>query len=101
MSKYPDFPAVPELTVRLREKVFLVPDVAVQRRSEIQRSYPEKPIYLVVEVLSPSDQMSDFVKKCESYHDWGVRYCWLLDPESRQTWEYESGRRLQSVIVIC
>jgi Uma2 family endonuclease len=35
--------------------------------------------------------------KCEQYHDWGVPYCWLVDPEKRIAWEYHSGREPEPV----
>lgn len=73
------FDAVPEQTVKLRERKYLVPDVAVQRSEELQQPYPEKPIYLCVEILSPEDRFSELVAKCKDYHAWGVKYCWIID----------------------
>ena len=90
--------AVPELTVRIREGKYLIPDVGVQRIGEIQEPYPTKPIYLCIEVLSPEDRFSDVVAKCEDYHSWGVRYCWIIDPETQQCWEYEAGSRPHQVL---
>src|SRR5947209_810341 len=83
-----DFVAIPELTVKLRERKYLVPDVAVQRVSELQQPWPLKPIHLCIEVLSPEDPFSDAVAKCEDYHAWGVKFCWLIDPEKEQCWEF-------------
>jgi hypothetical protein len=28
--------------------------------------------------------------KCEEYHAWGVRFCWVIDPVKRTAWEYHS-----------
>lgn len=89
------FEATPERTVRLRERKYLVPDVAVQRADEIQEPYPERPVYLCIEILSPEDRFSDLVAKCEDYHAWGVKYCWLIDPEKKQCWEYAADSRPQ------
>ncbi len=91
------FDAVPEQTVRLRERKYLVPDVAVQRADSLQQPYPAEPIYLCVEVLSPEDRFSDAVAKCEDYHDWGVQYCWLIDPEKKACWEYPAFDRPRQV----
>jgi Uma2 family endonuclease len=85
--------AGPELTVRLRERRILVPDVGVQRRSELQKPYPTKPIFLCIEILSPDDRLADTVAKCEEYHAWGVPFCWIVDPEQKQCWEYHAGGR--------
>jgi Uma2 family endonuclease len=85
--------AGPELTVRLTERRILIPDVGVQRRSELQRPYPTKPIFLCIEILSPDDRFSDTVAKCEEYHSWGVPFCWIVDPEDKRCWEYHAGER--------
>jgi len=82
------FEAIPEQTVQLREGKYLVPDVAVQRLSELQQPYPTRPVHLCVEVLSPDDRFSDTVAKCEDYHAWGVPFCWIIDPEKKRAWEY-------------
>ncbi len=87
------FTAGPELTCRLREGKYLVPDVAVQRLGEVQDPYPKEPVHLCVEVLSPQDRFSDTVAKCDEYHAWGVPYCWIVDPDQRQCWEYHLGGR--------
>lgn len=87
------FEAIPEQTVRIREGKYLVPDIAVQRVSELQQPYPGKPVHLCSEVLSPEDRFSEVLAKCEDYHAWGVKFCWLIDPEKKQCWEYESGDR--------
>ena len=88
------FDAVPEQTVKVNDRKFLVPDVAVQRTDELQQqSYPEKPIHLCVEILSPEDRFSELVAKCEDYHDWGAKYSWLIDPEKKQCWEYPADSR--------
>ena len=93
MERFPQFIAVPELTVRINKDRFLVPDVAVQDRNNIQDPYPTEPIHLCVEILSPTDRMSDTLAKCEEYHAWGVNTVWIADPEERQCWEYKAGHR--------
>lgn len=35
----------------------------------------------------------DVFRKCEEYHQWGVKTCWVLDPESRRTWTNSAGER--------
>jgi len=92
-ENFPDFAAASEITVRLSETRFLVPDVIAQRKTDLQRPYPTQPVHLVVEILSPEDRMSDVIAKCEQYHAWGVRYCWIIDPEEQTAWDYPRGRR--------
>jgi Uma2 family endonuclease len=88
-----DFDAIAELTCWIREGKYLVPDVTVQRVTDIQDPYPTRPVHLCIEILSPQDRFSDTVAKCGEYHEWGVRYCWIVDPEEKRCWEYHAGSR--------
>ncbi len=83
--------AASELAVRLRQGKYLVPDVAVQAKPEIQDPYPSEPIALCIEVLSPEDRFSEALAKCDDYLAWGVPMTWIVDPEERRAWQY-SGR---------
>jgi Uma2 family endonuclease len=87
------FDATPEQTVKLSERRYLVPDIAVQRVGEIEDPYPTKPVFLCIEILSPDDRLADTVVKCEEYQAWGVPFCWIVDPEEKKCWEYHAGGR--------
>jgi Uma2 family endonuclease len=85
------FDPLPELTARLRKKKFYVPDVAIEDRAHpMEGRYPgpEDPVFLCVEVMSPPDRIGKVLGKCEEYHKWGVRHCWVIDPERKVAWEY-------------
>ncbi|MBY0502989.1 MAG: Uma2 family endonuclease [Bryobacteraceae bacterium] len=97
MSGRPQLLAGSELTVRLREGRYLVPDVAAQFRQAIQDPYPSSPLPLCVEVLSPSDVLSEVVAKGEEYHAWGVSMVWIVDPVLRTAWEFARGGRLHEI----
>jgi Uma2 family endonuclease len=78
-----------ELTTRLREGQFYVPDIAVEEIAKpIPGRYPgpKEPVLLCVEVGSPPDRVGKLFGKCEEYHKWGVPYCWVIDPERRKAW---------------
>jgi len=83
------YQALPEITVRVAQTRYLIPDVAVDR--EIEDPYPTKPVPLVIEVLSPEDRLGAALAKCEEYHQWGVPVCWVIDPERQTAWEYRKG----------
>lgn len=53
--------------------------------------YPEKPVFLCIEILSPEDRIGAMFAKCERYHDWGVPHCWIVDPMTRRAWSYPKG----------
>jgi Uma2 family endonuclease len=82
---------LPELTTRLREARFLVPDIAIEDLAKpISGRYPGKneAVFLCVEIVSPPDRIGKLFGKCEEYHKWGVPYCWVIDPERKVAWEY-------------
>lgn len=90
------FNPLPELSTRLREMRFYVPDVAVEDRTKpIGGSYPgpNNPVFLCVEILSPPDRIGKLFAKCEEYHSWGVPHCWIIDPERKRAWEYAPNDR--------
>jgi Uma2 family endonuclease len=85
------FNPLPELTTRLREGQFYVPDLAVEDLSRpIEGRYPgpKDPVSLCIEIVSPPDRIGKLFGKCEEYHSWGVPYCWVIDPERKTAWEY-------------
>jgi Uma2 family endonuclease len=45
---------------------------------------------LAVEVVSPNDEFSDVPAKVREYFDYGVRRVWVIAPEERQVYVYES-----------
>jgi len=94
LQKYEDrFDPLPEWTTRLRERRFLVPDVAVEDLSNpVDGSYPgpTQPVYLCVEIMSPPDRFRTLATKCKQYHAWGVPYCWIIDPDRRIACQYNA-----------
>jgi Uma2 family endonuclease len=88
-----EFEAIPELTCWIRPEKYLVPDLGIQLIDEAEDPYPTRPVHLCVEVLSPGDRFSETVAKCDEFHTWGVPYCWIIDPDNRQCWEYHLGSR--------
>ncbi|HTU46009.1 MAG TPA: Uma2 family endonuclease [Bryobacteraceae bacterium] len=91
-ARYPKYAAASEVHSRLRETEFRLPDVAVQRREiALSEPYAQTPLVLAIEILSPADKLGATFAKCEPYHQWGVPYCWVVDPHRRRAWVYQSG----------
>ncbi len=91
-ARCPQYAAASEVHSRLRETEFRLPDVAVQRREiALSESYAQTPLVLAIEILSPGDKLGATFAKCESYHAWGVPYCWIVDPDKRRAWVYRNG----------
>jgi Uma2 family endonuclease len=78
-----------EVTVRLSETKYLVPDVIAAER--LKDPYPLEPVLICCEILSPEEQLSAMLAKCEEYHAWGVPFCWVIDPVKRSAWEFHAG----------
>ena len=90
-ARYGAYLALPELTVKISEREWLVPDISVMLRSRIQRPYALDPVHLCIEILSPDDRIAQTFAKCEQYHSWGVAHCWVIDPEKKVAWIYPNG----------
>ncbi len=81
-----------ELHSKLRERNWRIPDLAVQKREITkEESYAFAPLLLAIEIRSPEDRWSEIFGKFEDYHEWGVPFCWLFDPESERAWIYHRG----------
>ena len=93
LMQFRDFQPCIELTCKMRDTMYLVPDLAVMRKERIQDPYPTEPVHLCIEILSREDRFSAILRKCEHYLDWGVDAAWIVDPESLRAWEYRRGHR--------
>ena len=73
----------------------LIPDVSVLRArvSVLYRNTVAEPPLLCVEVVSPSQHPSEMLAKCERYHEFGVPYCWVIDPVDNRAWENHAGMK--------
>jgi Uma2 family endonuclease len=89
------FEALSEVTVRLSDTKFLIPDVIAART--IRSPYPTEAVELCIEILSPTDRLGATLAKCEIYHTWGVPFCWVIDPEKQTAWQYHAGREPERV----
>ena len=81
--------AAVEVRVQVRAERFRIPDVCLLRRED-REPVLRKPPMLCVEILSPSDAMSKAVQRLDDYLAMGVPVCWVVDPESRRGFTYDS-----------
>lgn len=80
-----------ELRLRIREGLYRIPDIAVFHPTEPTEGIPSALPFIVIEILSPDDRMSDVRGKLEEYRDWGVPHVWLVDPHSRRLYTCDHG----------
>ena len=77
--------------MKVREGLYLIPDVSVFRPSPPSSSVPDQPMFIAVEILSPDDRLNAVRDKLEEYKSWGVQHVWLVDPHSRRMYTCEAG----------
>ena len=78
-----------EISLMMSSDKVLIPDVIAAQT--LEQPYPTRPVMLCCEILSPKDRLVATLAKCEEYHEWGVPFCWVIDPEKRSAWEYHAG----------
>ena len=67
-----------------------LPDVSAVLPGNVELPYPTRPVEVVVEIMSPDDQFSQMLKKCEFYAELGIEHIYVVDPASRQVWCWRS-----------
>ena len=84
-----------ELRSRVAETRFRLPDVCALLNPP-KTKYLADAAYLVIEVLSERDAMSEVLERLEDFRRKGVGNIWLIDPR-RKTMAVYSRRTLQEV----
>jgi Uma2 family endonuclease len=81
-----------ELSVRMINEI-MVPDVAVLKSDNprLYRDILDEPPLLCVEVVSSSHRPEEVLATCERHHEFGVPFCWVVDPATSRAWEYNLG----------
>ena len=88
VAKFGPFRVRTEQSIRLSDRMVLIPDVCVLRPGALREGLlVVDPPSLCIEILSPSDRFSAAEKKCRIYLEWGVGVCWIFAPDSKKVWE--------------
>jgi Uma2 family endonuclease len=74
------------------------PDV-IATKGKLEVSYPTRPVEVAVEILSPDDPMPHILQKCSAYHDWGIEFIYVVDPENRKVYRW-TGEALKTVTTL-
>ena len=94
--------AEPGFILRREPDVVRAPDVAFVARTRIPATgiptsyWPFAPD-LAVEVVSPSDRLSDVHTKLADYFSAGTRLVWVVEPETRVVYAYRSLHDVQVI----
>jgi Uma2 family endonuclease len=79
--------------VRVAEKRVRIPDVClISRDLPIEQVIPRPPL-AVIEVLSPDDRVRRYNERLEDYRAMGVTNIWVIDPETKEGFDWIAGWR--------
>lgn len=79
----------PELRMKLADNLFRIPDIAVFESEPAD--IPDQPPFLVVEIGSPDDRITEILEKLEQYRAWGVKHVWFVEPDLKRFYAYGHG----------
>jgi len=75
----------------LTESHYRVPDFVIVAGSQPDEQILETRPLVCVEVLSPEDRAGPMLRKIADYLNYGVRYVWVLDPQTRKAFAYTNS----------
>ncbi len=82
---------VPEQRVQVKAKRFRVPDITVVLGGIPTDPIIRAPPFLCIEILSPSDRMSEMQERIDDYLEFGVPHVWVVNPVNRRAFIYTTG----------
>ncbi len=77
-----------ETRLQVSETRFRIPDVCVYAGSEPGDRILRTPPFICIEVLSPEDRLTRMQDRIDDYLKFGVRYVWVIDPDTRRAWAH-------------
>jgi Uma2 family endonuclease len=94
------FRFISELTIELGEKT-AVPDISIYDRFDIQWEEEEpavmvEPPLVTIEIISPSQTLTEMRDKVRKYFAQGVKSCWIVQPELQIISVFHPGEKPQT-----
>ncbi len=87
-TRFPAYWAGVEVRVQVSPRRFRVPNVCLITEGRPPGRIITSPPFLVAEVLSPDDRMSEVQDRIDDYLRFGVKYVWVINPASRRGFVY-------------
>jgi len=81
-----------ELRLKTSSEFQPLPDVSAVLLGRVELPYPTEPVDIVVEILSPDDNLAKVVAKCQCYADMRIPQIYVVDPESREVLRWQQDR---------
>jgi Uma2 family endonuclease len=77
-----------EQRVQVKAKRFRVPDITVIVGAPPPGRIVQAPPFLCIEILSPTDRMSEMQERIDDYLHFGVPHVWAIYPTNRRAFIY-------------
>ena len=74
--------------LRIAPERFRVPDICIVRREPVTGQGPSSTPIVCIDVLSTDDGVEEMTERARDYLDMGVAHVWVLDPFSKQAYEF-------------
>ena len=83
--------ALQSWTFRVAPNILRIPDFVILAGPEPDEPFLETRPLVCIEILQSDDRMSAVCRKISDYLAHGVRYVWILNPETREAFAYTEG----------
>jgi Uma2 family endonuclease len=80
-----------EQRVQVKRTRFRVPDICVISGEDLYEQIFTRPPFLCIEILSKDDRMKEMLDRVDDYLAFGVRYVWVLDPQTRRAFVHDAS----------
>lgn len=81
------------VTTQVAASNFRVPEVSVIPHRPIRNEIQKEPPFIAIEVLDDDDKFRDLRDRATDLSRMGVEHVWLVDPERREAFTWESRER--------
>jgi Uma2 family endonuclease len=75
---------------------FRVADICLVAKAAPREQIIQTPPVAVLEVLSPEDRKNRYTECLEDYRRMGVKNIWVIDPATRQGFNYSAGNWIET-----
>jgi Uma2 family endonuclease len=75
--------ALTEQRVQIKTKNYRIPDVTVLKVGARREPILTHPPLIVIEIMSPGDNLRQHARKAEEYLGFGIEHVWVIDPSAR------------------
>lgn len=79
-----------EQRVQVSAARFRIPDIVVLTGRVPPGPILRDPLFLCIEILSPSDRMTEMQERIDDYIAFGVQYVWVINPQNRRGFIYRA-----------